>query len=191
LFFPPICRFVAIGLINYYFTFVFLITNLSFPRGCPKSGVFPSVGMSVALTTNGQKGAIDKVKDDEDWTIEMDHPGHHPRWDAGGEDWSNAHRKSAVFGGDSGRYIVKSGFGEREFSKAVEDEPLLDEDAVRLNAAGFDVNYATHPFISCSWVSWTLTFSFYCLSFPFSFFPCCAGEPRTLPRPRRSLPPLE
>ena len=74
----------------------------------------------------------------------MTHPGQDPIWDAGAEDWDYWHKKNEVFAGDGGNYLQPNGFGEVEFARAIEDEPLLDEDAVRLNAAGFDVG--TTPF---------------------------------------------
>ena len=69
----------------------------------------------------------------------VEKPGWDPRWDAGAEDWSDVRNKNMVFGGDGGIEMLKTGYGEHDFAVAVEDEPLLDEDALRLNAVGLDV----------------------------------------------------
>lgn len=85
-------------------------------------------------------GSLSDSGDGEDkwWNNEGEHPGQHPRWDSGAADWS-LWRKDGVLHGDGGVFIQTSGWGERSFALAVEDEPLLDEDAVILGAVGLEV----------------------------------------------------
>ena len=72
------------------------------------------------------------------WEDDDDLPGNHPRWDPGAENWSKW-RKTGVAHGDGGIHVGSSGLGASDFAIAVEDSPLLDEDALILRSAGYEV----------------------------------------------------